>query len=478
MEKYEGTERQSRNLLQLGPTYDKNARHEAQQRLIDPELRFVDEFFWFWPLSPNFAEDGDEALMAIKQRDMKKALDIWQHHDTQSSEANISMHNLAVFNHTMALDIEYYETSGKTISKKLTDSKLSYWKLAYSRWKMLLNDERFWQRARERIRELDDPRLTTGTIHKIREELPKALLSINAKLAVEASEMNDPADMTFHISMMQQSGFDSTIVEEVIQRAVIPIRDRLKTMCIYARDETGSMPKNASKVATSLINDALKVLTNLDMLLPKGDAIREAAHDEIAQQVRSCMIAYIEETEDWRAVSTIANKSLDIAESSSLRQKIQADLDTIGQNIEYSTCWFCGGDKVDNLSAATVMMHGNVQRENKFTGTQVKWQKLPVIVPRCKLCKSAHDEQKGWKNGGIIAGIVLGILLGIALQDTWHGVLVFLVVFAGLTIGGYLISSLNFPRNMRPESYGNEFHTVKEMLSKGWEIGEKPSGVS
>ena len=122
------------------------------------------------------------------------------------------MHNIAVLYHTMALDVERIEAREKQVSKEHVDQKQYYWEQAFSRWKMLLNDKDFWQRVKERIRGLDDPRLTTGTVRRIREGLPKALLSINAMLAVEAMDMNDRADALYHLRLMTQPRFDTTIV--------------------------------------------------------------------------------------------------------------------------------------------------------------------------------------------------------------------------------------------------------------------------
>ncbi len=474
MEKYGDAEQHGSSFLPLSVARDRDARHEAQQRLRDPELRFIDEFFWFWPLSLNSTEDSDEALVAIKQGDLLRALSIWNRHETQGSEANVSIHNLAVLNLAMALDIEYIETRDKKISKQLVDNKRSYWKEAYSRWRMLLNDGGFWHRVQERIHELDDPRLTTGTVYRIHEELPKALLSISAMLAVEASEMNDPADMTFHLTMMQQSGFDNTIVEEVIHRAVVPLRDRLKAMCTQAEKETGSAPKRAYTVANDLIKNASPTLKNLDLLIPEGDATREAAHDEVALQVRSCLLSYVNETRNWSNASKLTKKGLVIAASPSVRQKFQDDIETINSNLEYATCWFCGTAPADEGSTIKVMMHGNVQRNRKWSGTQVQWQNLPVPVPRCKSCESAHKQKGSLEGWGMGTAWILAIVLGIASSNFGVGVITLVISIAA----AYGLAAMTFPKGIKPESHKKEFRTVREMLSKGWKIGEKPEGVS
>jgi len=468
-EKYGSREQIDDSFLTLNIAHDRDARREAQQRLLDPELRFIDEFFWFWPLSLNSTEENDATLTAIKQNDMARALTIWGHHEAEGSEANISLHNLAVFHHAMALDFEHMEAQRKEISKQQIEEKRSHWQQAFSRWKRLLNEEGFWQRVRERIRESDDPRLTTDTARRIREGLPKALLSINAMLAVEASGMNDPTDMDFHLAIIRQSGFDDAIAEEAKHRAIVPIRDRIKAICLHSAEEIGSAPERGNKAASSLVTDTAQLLTTLDSLLAEGNSTRESVHDEVALQIRSCLIAFGNETEDWRAVLGVAEKSIDIAESPFLIQKIREDLETIRLNAEYMNCWFCGGACAGGDSFATVMMHGNVEH----VLTQVRWQYLPVKVPRCARCESAHKQTKAWRIGGTITAFPLAIFIGVASSSFW----VFLVVLGCTIAAAHGLAAAIFPKGIKPESYKNEFRTVKEMLSQGWEMGGKPSGV-
>ena len=468
-EKFGNREQIDGTFLTLNIAHDRDGRREAQQRLLDPELRFIDEFFWFWPLSLNSTEGNDATLAAIKQNDITRALTIWGHHEAEGSEANISLHNLAVFHHAMALDFEHMETQTKEVSKQQIEEKRSHWQQAFSRWKRLLDEEGFWQRVRERIRELDDPRLTADTARRVREGLPKALLSINAMLAVEASEMNDPTDMDFHLAIIRQSGFDNTIAEEVKRRAVLRIRDRVKSICLHHTEEIANSPKHGSKLALSLIHDTAPLLRTIDSLLTKGDSTRESVHDEVALQIRSCLIAFGNETENWSAVLGVAQKSLDIAESPFLTQRILEDLETIRLNAEYMSCWFCGGACADSDSSATVMMHGNVEH----VLTQVRWQYLPVKVPRCARCKSAHKRTKAWRIGGTITAFPLAIFIGAASSSFW----VFLVVLGCTIAAAHGLAAAIFPKDAKPESYKNEFRTVKEMLSQGWEMGGRPSGV-
>jgi len=474
IEKFGDMEQHESSFLMPSIAQDRDARREAQQRLLDPELRFIDEFFWFWPLSLDSTQENDETLVAIKQKDLSHALSVWEYHEIHGSEANVSVHNLAVFYHAMALHMEHTEGEVKGILEEQVEQKRSYWQQAFSKWKRLLSEESFWKRVGERIRQLDDPRLTTDTAGRIREGLPKALLSINAMLAVKASETRDPKDMAFHLAMIRQSGFDNAIAQEAMQRAVAPIRDRLKAMCLHSAQEISNAPESGNKLASNLINDTAPLLKSLDSLLVKGDSTRESSHDEVASQVRSCLISFVNKTGDWRAVSKIAKKSLTIAESPFITQKIKDDVETINLNVEYATCWFCRGNYVDNDSSVTVMMHGNVQRERQFLETQVRWQYLPVTVPRCAKCKSAHEQSKAWRIGGTITAFVLAIFIGIASGSFW----VFLLILGTIIAAAHGLATITFPKGVKPESYKKEFRTVKEMLCRGWMIGAKPTDVS
>lgn len=470
MEKFENLRNQDDDAFPISIIRDHNARNEAHQRLLDPELRFIDEFFWFWPQFLNANEDNDEAFQAIHKNDLRKASSIWKDREIQGSEANVSMHNLAIFYHAIALDFECIETRREKISNKQIEQKRDCWEQAFARWKMLLSDEGFWHRVQNRIRDLDDPRLTTNTAHRIREGLPKALLSINAILAVEASEMNDLTDMTFHLTIMQQSGFDNSIIKQAIFRALTPIRNNLKAMCLHAEEEIGDAPGQGNKVATSLINDTSPLLNSLDRILPEEDATRETARDMVALQVRSCFISYVNDKNDWRNTLELSEKALKIASSKLVKQKIRDDIETIRSNLEYSTCWFCGKAPAKSGAVVTVMMYGNVQKDWGLLGTKVRYHNLPVQVPRCRSCEAVHLREGRWGCAGPIVALVIGVLIGIAADSFLVG----LGIFVGCWLLIYITSRSMRPQGIKAESYKKEFRMVREMQSQGWKIGDSP----
>ncbi len=470
-ERYGDIQHVKGSILPLDTSHNGDARRQAQQRLLDPELRFIDELFWIWPLSLEDPDDG--ALAALVRNDPSHALSLWERHEAQGSEASVSTHNLAVLYHAMALDMEQMDSGANLASKQEVERKRSYWQQAFARWRILLNSEGFWQRVEQRIRELDDPRLTGETADRMREELPKALLLINAMLAVEAADSDDHKDSAFHLEVIGNAGFDDRIAQAAIRRAIAPTLQRVRTMCVHTMEEVNESPERGNELARDLIAHAGPLLRTLDRFLTEGDSTRESIHDEVALQVRSCLIAFANHTEEWREALAIAEQSHSIAESQFVQQRISDDIETIGANAQYLSCWFCGQDP-DADCAITVMMYGNVQRDKGFLQTQVRWQYLPVTVPRCTRCRSAHRGSKGWRVGGTIAAFFLAFVIGFAANSFWAG----LAVLGAIIAAAHGLAAATFPSGVKPESHKNGFGLVEDMLAKGWTIGQRPSDVS
>ena len=148
------------------------------------------------------------------------------------------------------------------------------------------------------------------------------------------------------------------------------------------------------------------------------------------------------------------------------------------QACETYLCYFCKGVKnaPDDKAAYKVKMYGNVQH----VFSRIQWKTLDVTVPRCPRCKSVHTK------GSIVNGffIILGICLGLGpcvtiSDEPGTGILgpvVFAVIIAVFVGIGHAISG-TFSKGVTNESTGNQYPTVKEMISRGWSIGEKPPNV-
>jgi hypothetical protein len=316
--------------LPLNPPPNEDDYRKAQNRLHDPEARLVHEFFWFWPQDIAEAEAEDEVLPLLKQGRVNDALKLWVTEEREGSETTTSSHNIAVLTHTVALDLEW-SAAGKALKEQQLRTRDASWSAAYKRWQRLINDERFWSRLTARIRELqaDEPRLTTGAARRIRECLPKAILSINAQLAVRAAEQSDQANAGRHVSLMRNSGFGDSLVHETLLNGLSPIRQRIRMACEQTKARADAAPEEADRAASELLDGSKPLLTATDTLLPEGDPTREGIHDEVAERALECQFASWKASKNGPEALRALKAVLTVAEGRSLRERIGENLETL-----------------------------------------------------------------------------------------------------------------------------------------------------
>lgn len=452
------------------PPPDTDQIRQALHRLHDPETRLIDEFFWFWPHSIE-SDKMDGALDSLSRNDIKSAESIWINYEATLTESNVSRHNLAVLSHLMALDIEL---NGKNLTENEIQKRNKHWNDAFKRWKLLFDHEGFWSRLVARVRQMDDPRLTTGFVRRLRESLPSAILQINAQLALNAAEIGDEAEAKRHLQALHNSGFGTDAGLLAIKKVVEPLRNRIKIICKSYTNDT--YPDSQSELIASrkLIEQTKNLLRILDILLPGESSIIEGAHDEVALKALSLVISYANKTEDWEEALNIIDdiKLIVIGESASLR--VNMNYDIFKKNIEYdliyNTCFYCKKNKADNNSVVEIKMHGDIQR----TYTKVNWKFITVKVPRCNNCKKEHGRVINiFRELGL--GFLIGVIGAIIFKNKAGGLFLLLSILIGTIIG--LINSKKNRKTMNYNSY-KQFPQIKELLKEGWTWGEKPANTN
>lgn len=467
--------------LPLG-TPDAETLAAALQRLRDPERRLVDEFFWFWPHHLGHSRD-DPALTALAQGDRDTATRLWVEQERAYSEANVSMHNLAIVAHVLALDLENAGRS-RALSPQELQARDQAWAGALQRWRLLLDHEGFWSRLTARIRDLDDPRLTTGTARRLRASLPAALLSINAQLAASAAERGQVQEAKRHLGFISASGFDKPTQEQAVERAVEPYRARLRALCKAATSEAEARPEKGDEVTRRLLFEARPLLATLDVVLPAQHPTRTTLHDEVAQAALRCQIAFGNKTDNWAVSLQLLEMARPIAVGQAACDRLDENIRIVKGNLQFSQCFFCGSRPGNDKAALEVKMFGDVTRTPVWSGggmaTRVSWRQATIRVPRCPLCKAGHDRC----NAAIAVGTTIGALIGLggcaavassAKDATCGGIIVLVVgIFIGAGLGA-LIGRGMLGAGTKPEDAKNQFPPIADKLKQGWQLGEKPN---
>ena len=257
-----------------------------------------------------------------------------------------------------------------------------YWKGAYKEWRELLENETFWSQMAARIRELNDPRLTTGIARRIRYSLPKAVFQINALLTVRAAEINDEAACNYHIQLAREFGFGKKFFNNIMHEAVSAISKRINIRCASVADKTKEDSKNANNVARNLLAETRSLLKAIDMLLPKDSLKRESLHDVVAEAGRSCAVVYGKETGNFDECLEISREILQVVGSKSLRKLIKEDIETISKIVESQEQQKKQEKEYENS------VSGNNVYEVTVPGSKV------AVPPLCTCCLKEADSKQ------------------------------------------------------------------------------------
>ncbi len=314
--------------LPLQPAPDLETMREALERLRDPEVRLLDEFFWFWPESFAAAPE-DAALTALARGDVASARKRWQE-ALEPAPQPIALHNLAVLAHLMALDLECRAMlSPQTLDGFTARLRDQSWATAYQHWTALVKQGDFWRLLKERIVQLAEPQLTPELADALRSELPMTLLGINAQLAVAAAARGQADEAHRHRELVCRSGFDELDVEQALRRALKPVRDRLK-----------SLSESSSQTQADGWRTALELYQRVAGL-PLGQSDRDTLLDDVAE---------------------VMNR----------------------------VCWFCQTRVGESGTAAVVWLNSRMTRTKTANRESVHWHRYIVDVPRCWHCYQAH----------------------------------------------------------------------------------------
>lgn len=330
----------------------------ALQCLKSPEQRLLHEFFWFWPTTGH--GNYDPALAAMNAGEITQAEKMWgeladgqqelekllaqidaarssherkellQPKKALERKTAIATHNLAILNHIRALSHDAIGSSKLSIPS--TDPAAA-WKASVSYWARLHKQHEFWDALADRIRGINDPRLGIETAEMIWTSLPLALLLLNAEIAVASAEAGDFERASIQKQLMDHSGFDMTCVRDALCRKLAPLQQELDRLCDATKERALKTPETAVDIVRQFFQDKKKYLQTFNYLLGLGDTLRDACHDIVADTARSCLVAYVNKTENWEAALQLFNECLALANSNSLRSRLEEDHEMLTRNL-------------------------------------------------------------------------------------------------------------------------------------------------
>jgi hypothetical protein len=199
-------------------------------------------------------------------------------------------------------------------------------------WRTLLNQSAFWIVLAERVRSINDPRLSIDITETIWASLPLTLLSLNAEFAVAAAEACNFEEAGVQRKLMKASGLGDDHVRDALFRKLKPLSQELGRLCHSVEQASLTTPEGAVSIVGEFFGDKKKYLQTFNYLLGQGDSMRDEAHDLVSATARRCLVAYANKTEDWEGPVPLFEECLTLASSSSLRSRLEDDLEMLAKN--------------------------------------------------------------------------------------------------------------------------------------------------
>ena len=304
---------------------------EAMQRLEEPEQRLIDEFFWFWPT--NLGESAnDPAIQAIFSGDSSKAYEIWASGEDDPVTGFIATHNMAIMFHLIALDWTIYHIAAEIDADREEKIK-NYWKESLHRWEKVVSDDRIWDTLKNRIRNADDARLTTGFARRMSDTLPDALDKINAEAALQFAEQQRLDWATIHIAFMNESHQGLDNVEKTAALVLTPTRNRVLQHITTAKEQAAVNPGGAHEIAEKLLDHAEPLEELFELFHGKDSHHKTELFDEVASTANEIIVVYRNKASgDANVALPLYRRALQLATSIDIRQQIQKNI-TFGSNV-------------------------------------------------------------------------------------------------------------------------------------------------
>lgn len=264
---------------------------EVAQVLQDPTVRLVDELFWFWPEKYPEETPDDPAIVALGRGEIARAVEIWE--DLAYENQPVALHNLSVYYHLRALEIEREAAPDEQDLAQL-------WLQAIRFWDRIRCDDAIWTRLRTRVTGLADARLPVEVVGQLRATVSDALAKICATLALSHGEQGRANRGALHAALVIHIHGDNSGAMQALETRATPIARRIDARVSETKNRAPDGAVNGLAEAITLIRTNDEDLRLIEILCGRAaEYYREISHS-VADTTLNCLVAYQRKTGDDR----------------------------------------------------------------------------------------------------------------------------------------------------------------------------------
>jgi len=379
---------------------------EAIQRLKDPEQRIIDEFFWFWPRE--FGQSArDPAIKALEGGDADTAFQIWTTMETNPANGHVAMHNIAVLRQLMAMEWENDYARNAELTERRRREIDEFWRGAFQRWNALFGDELLWENVSARIKQLDDPRLTSGFARRMRATLPSALAKLNAGLALRYAESGKMELARVQVQFMREIKLGPAAMESTAELALAPATARLKQQVQQTQARAAKTPRDGVKAALELLEHTRRALPLFELFFGKESELRNELSDEVAWVCNGAQITYHQATHDHKSCLELLKMVLPLGTASELRSRIEQNIQILETHLRGQMAQVSSARLKSLLMALRGIDEGTAPPEARLA--KIKQELVPALE------EMIRDEGAGGPSATTLANSMAISLRGISL---------------------------------------------------------------
>ena len=301
----------------------------AIEQLKDPVERMRWGVLWLQLSDEGAAKlRADPALSRLSTDPLQDGAAAWRALNVAESK-EVHSHNLGVL---LLIEAEARTAAAQGDTPDDMDDDLEcvpLWNTAFLHLAKSFGSERFWSRQRLAAKAMDDPRLKPEHIDQLQVDTARRVLAFPANVIQTALMQGHAPVAKAYVQVMQSSGFDRGIIDDLLSGVYQPLADRVESVINRLSDELGrTVGSREAPFASLLRTFEREALPDLRVMLNVGDLpgyAEEHARDTSAEFLRNFGVKCWNEADADKLSAKAVKLAAEIVDSDSLRSKIADD---------------------------------------------------------------------------------------------------------------------------------------------------------